>query len=136
MFVCLFHMMKCPTIVPNSGRELWVECVHISENVNAEPQSQTRGRSKYSTYQNNIKTGRKSSSLMNLCGKLTPPNCQPMLHWSRIILLLLVHCGAAWCFILFLFFHFMLVVGLVVLHLVTDTTIVVYVFLYYVHMLY
>lgn len=41
---------------------------HVSERVNEEPQS-ARGRSKYSTYQNNFKAGRKSSSLMNLCGK-------------------------------------------------------------------
>ncbi|CAH2104188.1 unnamed protein product [Euphydryas editha] len=49
---------------------------NISERVNDEPQS-TRGRSKYSTYQNNFKAGRKSSSLMNLCdsglGRATPP---------------------------------------------------------------
>lgn len=41
---------------------------NISERVNEEPQS-SRGRSKYSTYQSNFKAGRKSSSLMNLCGK-------------------------------------------------------------------
>lgn len=41
---------------------------NVSERVNEEPQS-ARGRSKYSTYQNNFKAGRKSSSLMNLCGK-------------------------------------------------------------------
>lgn len=41
---------------------------NISERVNEEPQS-SRGRSKYSTYGSNFKAGRKSSSLMNLCGK-------------------------------------------------------------------
>lgn len=41
---------------------------NISERVNEEPQS-ARGRSKYSSYQSNFKAGRKSSSLMNLCGK-------------------------------------------------------------------
>lgn len=41
---------------------------NISERVNEEPQS-ARGRSKYTSYQNNFKAGRKSSSLMNLCGK-------------------------------------------------------------------
>ncbi|XP_061380984.1 patronin isoform X2 [Danaus plexippus] len=51
-------------------------CKTSRERVNDEPQS-TRGRSKYSTYQNNFKAGRKSSSLMNLCdsglGRATPP---------------------------------------------------------------
>ncbi|XP_072937138.1 patronin isoform X3 [Epargyreus clarus] len=51
-------------------------CKTSRERVSDEPQS-TRGRSKYSTYQNNFKAGRKSSSLMNLCdsglGRATPP---------------------------------------------------------------
>ncbi|XP_049884138.1 patronin-like isoform X9 [Pectinophora gossypiella] len=51
-------------------------CKTSRERVSEEPQS-TRGRSKYSTYQSNFKTGRKSSSLMNLCdsglGRATPP---------------------------------------------------------------
>ncbi|XP_073942237.1 calmodulin-regulated spectrin-associated protein patronin isoform X4 [Choristoneura fumiferana] len=51
-------------------------CKTSRERVNEEPQS-ARGRSKYSTYQNNFKAGRKSSSLMNLCdsglGRATPP---------------------------------------------------------------
>lgn len=51
---CMRCVMTCPG--------------NISERVNEEPQS-SRGRSKYSTYQSNFKAGRKSSSLMNLCGK-------------------------------------------------------------------
>ncbi|CAH0405077.1 unnamed protein product [Chilo suppressalis] len=51
-------------------------CKTSRERVNEEPQA-PRGRSKYSTYQNNFKAGRKSSSLMNLCdsglGRATPP---------------------------------------------------------------
>lgn len=62
--------------MPLAGRERrWshesvdVTCIgNISERVNEEPQS-SRGRSKYSTYGSNFKAGRKSSSLMNLCGK-------------------------------------------------------------------
>ncbi|KOB73757.1 Short spindle protein 4 [Operophtera brumata] len=42
-------------------------CKTSRERVSEEPQS-ARGRSKYTSYQNNFKAGRKSSSLMNLCG--------------------------------------------------------------------
>lgn len=55
---------------------------YISERVNDEPQS-TRGRSKYSTYQNNFKAGRKSSSLMNLCGKTRLLHTVQASHGSR-----------------------------------------------------
>lgn len=57
----------------------------FSERVSEEPQT-TRGRSKYSTYQSNFKAGRKSSSLMNLCGKTNwfSPDVKAFSHWCKV----------------------------------------------------
>ncbi|VVD01963.1 unnamed protein product [Leptidea sinapis] len=63
---------------------------NLAERVSDEPQT-TRGRSKYSTYQNNFKAGRKSSSLMNLCagGRCAGPRLykQPATKSNRGIML-------------------------------------------------
>lgn len=58
---CRHSGMRVRTVMPNN----------ISERVSEPDPPQSRGRSKYSAYQGNFKTGRKSSSLMNLCGKDT-----------------------------------------------------------------
>lgn len=57
----------------------------FSERVSEEPQA-TRGRSKYSTYQSNFKAGRKSSSLMNLCGKINwfSPGVKAFSRWCKV----------------------------------------------------